>query len=102
MDAALKKWIMQPRLELVTAVTAAVREHVAELRSQGTEFYGYAILPGEPGDFSSLVAAYNSEFEIKAPSDDEHHNYYRYSVDEWEHYELDRFDEVNTLLADMN
>ena len=102
MDAALKKWIVQPRPELVAAVTSAVREHMAALKSQGGEIYGYAILPGEPGDFSSLVAAYNGESEIKVPSTDEQYNYYRYSVDEWEHYEDDRFDEVNTLLADMN
>jgi len=31
MDAALKQWIVQPRPELVTAITAAIREHVAAL-----------------------------------------------------------------------
>ena len=102
MDAALKQWIVQPRPELVTAITAAIREHVAALAEQGTEFYGYALLPGEPGEFTSLVAAYNSESDIKAVKTDEQYKYYRYSVDEWEHYDPDRFDEVNTLLADVN
>jgi hypothetical protein len=99
---ALTKWLAEPRPELVAAVTEGVRSHVASLRSRGIEFYGYALLPGEPYDIRSLVAVANTEADIKAPRTDSLYGYYRYSVDEWAHWERDRFMAADGLMAEAN
>ena len=99
---ALRRWLSEPRTELVAAVADGVRAHVAALRSGGAEFYGYALLPGEPYDIRNLVAATNGTADIKVPSDDDLYRYYRYSVDEWQHYHHGGFAEANRLIAESN
>ena len=99
---ALRKWLAEPRTALVAAVADGVRSHVAALRLRGVEFYGYALLPGEPYDVRSLVAATNGEADIKVPPDDDQYHYFRYSVDEWQHYHPDGFVAANKLLAEAN
>jgi Domain of unknown function (DUF4303) len=96
---ALRKWLREPRRALIAAVAAGVRDHVAALRARGTEFYGYALLPGEPYEVTDLVAATNSEADVKVPPSDPLYRYYRYSVDEWAHYEPGRFAAAADLLA---
>ena len=66
------------------------------------EFYGYALLPGEPYDINCLVAVTNCEGEIKVPPNDDQYRYYRFSVDEWVHWDHDEFGAANALLADAN
>ena len=98
----LRKWLSQPRLALTAAVAACVQEHVATLRSRGLDFYGYALLPGEPYDIRSLVAAFNCESDITPATDDQEQRYFRYSVDEWQHYESEGFGPANKLLAEAS
>jgi Domain of unknown function (DUF4303) len=100
--AALRKWLAEPRPALVAAVVDGVRAHVATLRSRAINFYGYALLPGEPYDIHSLVAVTNTEADIKVPRVDERHRYYRYSVDEWAHWDHDGFAAANALLVEAN
>jgi hypothetical protein len=66
------------------------------------EFYGYALLPGEPYDIHSLVAVTNSEGDIKVPPTDNQYRYYRFSVDEWAHWDHNEFVTANALLADAS
>jgi hypothetical protein len=84
---------------LVTSVYSDVRDHVLKLHESGIEFYGYSVLPGDPltqPDPASIGVAYNRESDV----DDEHKNdtYYRYSVDEWQNYELEGFSKANEIL----
>lgn len=99
---ALRKWLDEPRSALVAAVADGIRAHVETLRSRGIEFYGYALLPGEPYDIHSLVAATNTEADIKVSRSDGQYRYYRYSVDEWSHYDHDGFAAANALLLEAN
>lgn len=99
---ALQKWLAEPRSALVAAVAEGIRDHAATLRSRGIEFYGYALLPGEPCDIHSLVAATNTEADIKVSRSDGQYCYYRYSVDEWVHYDHDGFVAANALLVEAN
>lgn len=99
---ALQKWLAEPRSALVAAVADGIRAHVETLRSRGIEFYGYALLPGELYDIRSLVAATNTEADIKVSRSDAQYRYYRYSVDEWAHYDHDCFVEANALLVEAN
>ncbi len=100
--AELRKWLDEPRPALVAAVAESVRAHVCTLRSRGHTFYGYALHPGEPYDIHSLVAVTNTESDIKVPRTDDQYRYYRYSVDEWAHWEHDGFEAVNALLVEAN
>lgn len=87
--------------ELVAAIVADIRHTASRLRAPiiGQSFYGYAALPGdyctEPNP-ASLVVAFNRESDLAA----EHSNepYYRYSVDEWQNYVHDGFDNTNSAL----
>ena len=99
---SLRTWLAEPRPDLIAAVAEGVREHVARLRSRGIEFYGYALLPGEPYDIRSLVAVTNSEADIKVPPPDNQYRYYHYSVDEWAHWDHEGFSAANSLLAQEN
>lgn len=100
--AALRSWLAEPRPALVTAVARGVRDHIADLRSRGAEYYGYALLPGEPYDIHSLVAVTNGEADTKVPRTDDRYTYFRYSVDEWAHWRDDGFAEANRLLVEAN
>jgi hypothetical protein len=102
MNKALTKWLAEPRTALTQAVTECVRNHVAGLHNQGIKPYGYSLLPGEPYDLHSVVAAYSCESEIKVPVGDKMYRYYRYSVDEWLHYIHDGFDRANQCMVDAN
>ena len=99
---ALQEWLAEPRTALITAVADSVRSHVDTLRSRGIDFYGYALLPGEPYDIQSLVAVSNAEVDIKVPRTDSQYNYYRYCVEEWAHWEHDGFAAANALLVETN
>ena len=100
--SALRKWLAEPRPALIDAIAAGVRTHVATVRSHGIDFYGYALLPGEPYDIHSLVAVTNSEAEIDVPRTDDRYSYYRYSVDEWARWDHDGFAAANALLVEAN
>ena len=101
-DDALQHWLSQPRTALVAAIAEGIAEHVVELRAQGVDFYGYALLPGEPYDINSLVAAANTEADIQVPQTDNQYVYYRYSVDEWEHWHNQGFSAASQQLQDLN
>jgi len=98
----LQNWLDEPRPELVAAVADGVRAHVHGLRSRGLEFYGYALLPGELYDINSLIAATNTETDIKVSRSDPQYRYYRYSVDEWVHYDRGAFVAADALLMEAN
>jgi hypothetical protein len=70
------------------------------LRSRAIEFYGYALLPGEPYDIHSIVAVANGEGDVKVPPGDPQYRYYRYSVDEWAHWDHDAFAAANAQLVE--
>jgi hypothetical protein len=100
--SALRRWLAEPRPALIAAVAEGVRAHVDTLRSRGLEFYGYALMPGEPYDIHSLVAVTNTEADVKVPRTDDQYRYYRYSVDEWAHWDHDGFASANALLVELN
>jgi hypothetical protein len=99
---ALRRWLAEPRPELVAAVAEGVRPQVTSLKSHGIEFYGYALLPGEPYDIHSLVTVTNSEADIKVPCTDSQYRYFRFCVDEWAHWDHDGFVAANALLVQTN
>jgi hypothetical protein len=99
---ALRKWLAEPRTRLIAAVAEGVRDHVDTLRSHGIDFYGYALLPGEPYDIHSLVAVTNGVADIKVSPEDSQYRYYRYSVDEWANWHHDGFAAANTMLVEAN
>jgi Domain of unknown function (DUF4303) len=101
-DPAFIEWLLKPRTEIAAAVAECVRTHVATLRSLGIRFYGYALLPGETYDIHSLIAVANTEAGIKVPYTNGKYRYYRYCVDEWEHWEREGFEKANDLLAEAN
>lgn len=95
----LQAWLNSDAPELVAAIAADIQRHVCELRSSGDSFYGYAALPGDyctQPNPASLVVAFNRESDLAA----EHSNepYYRYSVDEWQNYVRDGFENTNSAL----
>jgi hypothetical protein len=95
----LKAWLHSDAPELVAAVVADIQRHVHELRSAGDSFYGYAALPGDyctQPDPASLGVAFNRESDIPAEHLDE--PYYRYSVDEWQNYVHNGFDDTNAAM----
>jgi len=95
----LKAWLESDCSELIAAIVADIQRHVSTLQSSGDSFYGYAALPGdyctEPNS-ASLVVAFNRESDV-APEYSAM-AYYRYSVDEWQNYVHDGFDDTNALL----
>jgi hypothetical protein len=101
-NAALRKWLAQPRAALTAAVAQGVRDHLESLKLCGIEFYGYALLPGDPHDIRSLVAVTNSDADIKVPPEDEQYRYFRFCVDEWAHWKRDRFAAAEALLEEAN
>lgn len=101
-NAILSKWLSQERTELILAIAQSISNHVSLLNSQGIDFYGYALLPGEPYDINSIVVAFNRESDIEVSSEHEAYRYYKYGVDEWSHWVYDGFDIVNKLLEKAN
>jgi hypothetical protein len=99
---AVNNFLAEIQPALIAAVTDGVRAHVAKLQPQEMKFYGYALLPGEPYDISSLVVATNSEGDIKVPPTDDQYRYYRFSVDEWMHWDHNEFVAAKALLTDAN
>ena len=101
-NSALREWLAEPRPALVAAVADGIREHVDTLKSRGIGYYGYAILPGELYEIHSLVAATNTEADIQVPRENGQYLYYRFSVDEWAHYDQGGFEAANALLDQEN
>jgi hypothetical protein len=100
--SGLREWLNEPSPALVEAVAEGVAAHVDTLRARGIKFSGYALLPGEPYDIHRLTAVTNTEADIKVPPTDKHSRYYRYSVDEWAHWDHDGFEAANALLVEAN
>jgi hypothetical protein len=84
---------------VVAAVAEDVKRHVDSLFANQTEFYGYALLPGELYDIQSLVVVTNAESDINVPITDEQYRYYRFAVDEWTNWENNEFAIAGTLIA---
>lgn len=95
----LQEWLNSEAPDLVEAVVADIQRHVQQLRSSGDSFYGYAALPGDYCTMPNpavLVVAFNRESDI--PSENSDVPYYRYSVDEWQNYVHEGFDNTTTAL----
>ena len=101
-EKLLRDWLSKPRAALTNAVKRCVREHVQRLHSRGIRFYGFALLPGEHYAINNLVAAHNCESDLEVAVGHEQYRYYRYSVDEWKHYEPEGFEAANRLLGEAN
>jgi hypothetical protein len=98
-DEELKAWLESDASELVATIVADIQRHVGTLQSLGDSFYGYAVLPGDyctQPNPASLVIAFNRESDIVPENSAE--PYYRYSVDEWQNYVHDVFDDTNSKL----
>jgi len=81
------------------AIVADVNRHVASLRQSGVDFYGYAVLPPDyytAFDPTTLVVAFNGESDVETAN--RRSPYYRYCVDEWNHYVHHGFAAVNREL----
>jgi hypothetical protein len=101
----LAKWASRNRPEVIDAVAADIREHLAAIPSR-EDVYGYAILPGDPttsaDGMGSLVAAYNRRADISVGPDESEFTYYKYSVDEWQHWDHGKFPRSDSLLTSLN
>jgi len=100
----LKTWLAQPHAALANAVANDARAHVQAMKSQGIDFYGYALLPGEIHNLHRIVAATNIAADLEALRKDKVYRdcsdrYLKYCVDEWQHFEHDAYQSANTLLA---
>ena len=100
--AALRRWLAEPRTDLVAAVAQGVRDHVGFLKACGIDFYGYALHPGEPYHVADIVGVTNRVADIKVPRRHEQYQYYRLCVDEWQNWDHDQFAAANALLAEAN
>lgn len=69
--------------ELITAVKADVAAHVASI-ADVLGLYGYSIQTPDYTCVDQPIVVYNCEEDVPEEHRDE--VYYRYSVDEWEHY----------------
>ncbi|MBI1247819.1 DUF4303 domain-containing protein [bacterium] len=102
----LESWLKSDDPDLIATIVADIKHHVATIRSAGQTFYGYAVLPDdylaayEPG---SISVAFNRESDISPEhrKDAESYPYYRFSVDEWEHYVHEGFHATNFQLKSM-
>ncbi len=95
----LNAWLKTADLELTSVVKQEVRQHLASIGS-AKDLYGYAILPGESYHVHGMLAAYHCESDITEENADS--TYFRYSVDEWAHYDHDAFPKSNALLEQRN
>lgn len=87
---------------LQAAIVADIARHVTSLRKSGVELDGYAVLPPNYySDFdpTTLSVAFNCESDTDATQRGE--PYYRYSVDEWNNYVHEGFDNVNRVLQSL-
>lgn len=98
----LKNFLEEVRPRIIEAVTDDACSHFATLLENGTEFYGYAVLPGDPFDIHELVAVTNALSEIKVSAESSQYRYYRYSVDEWSHWHRGQFAASSLILADAS
>lgn len=101
----LAEWASQTRPELSDAIAADIRQHLAGIPSPD-DVYGYAILPGDPttsaNGIDSLVAAYNRLGDISVGPDESDFAYYKYSVDEWQHWDHGKFPRSDSILNSLN
>ena len=81
----------------------AITNNLDSIKSKYPDFYGYSILPGEPYNNANgsvidinLVVAYNNLSDIK-----EDETYYKYSVDEWQHYDTDALESITPIISDL-
>ena len=96
-DTELKDWLALERRELLDAFKLAVRDYVTKLKTLHSDIYGFALLPGETYEVKSLTVVWNQSQDIKKDT-----AYYRYSVDEWIHWDYDALDSVTPLITDLN
>jgi hypothetical protein len=101
-DITLYNWLSQNPTELVNAIAQVSCDHISTLNFQEIDFYGYALLPGEPYDINRLVAVFNCESDVKVSPEHDDYRYYKYCVDEWSHWQMDGFDTINKLLREAN
>jgi hypothetical protein len=101
----LAKWASQTRPEVSDAVAADLRDHLTAIPSPD-DVYGYAILPGDPttsaDGIGSLVAVYNRRADISVGPDESEFTYYKYSVDEWHHWDHGKFPRSDSILTSLN
>ncbi|GGG48308.1 hypothetical protein GCM10011414_17600 [Croceivirga lutea] len=81
----------------------AIANNVEFIKSKYPDFYGYSILPGEPYNNGNgsvinmhLIIAYNNISDIK-----EDEIYYKYSVDEWEHYDNKSLESITPIIKSL-
>ena len=84
--------------QLKHTVKTGARNHVEALKVEHPDLYGYALLPGEPYEVTSLVAVWNRESELKEKDSP----YFRYAVDEWAHWDHDALVSATPLIAELN
>lgn len=94
---SLEEWLKIDRTELLTAVKAAVRDCASGLIASHPDICGFALLPGTEYEVNDICVAWTSTPEIKEDT-----AYYRYSVDEWPHYELDALASITPMLTALN
>ena len=100
--AELKTWLDSDDTEFVSTIVTDIQRHVSSLKSDGNLFYGYAMLPGDyctQPNPTSITVAFNRESDIAPENTND--VYYRYSVDEWQNYVYDGFDDTNSKLQSL-
>lgn len=82
---------------------SALSAHVNQLKGTYPDLYGYAILPGDEFSVSHLVAAFNREGDLEARSHfpGVSETYYRFSVDEWKHYDQTGLGTVTPIIQEL-
>lgn len=95
-DELLKQFSTDDAL-LIESIKSDLKNSIDKVRSSAENLYGYAILPGDYFEVGSLVAAYNTQSNIK-PAELASPVYYKYSVDEWLNYDRTVFKKSNAIL----
>lgn len=99
-NAAYKALLARIKDKVVPAVKQDVTKHLASLSKAGVGFYGYAIQTPTWRDVSQPIAVYNLESDLS--EENKRDTYYRYSVDEWQHYENDALPLTTRLMTDID
>ncbi|MBL8891318.1 MAG: DUF4303 domain-containing protein [Planctomycetaceae bacterium] len=99
-DKPFKELLVKLDTELVSTVKDDVTRHLALLRKNRVDFYGYAIQTPTFTNVEQPIAIYNREGDIEEDNKDS--AYYRYSVDEWQNYENNALAKTTTLMSTLD
>ena len=91
LDPSLQSFLNSECDELVEALKSDILAHIGNLRADGQDLNGYAILPGAEDTIVSLVANYTAGFSVGDGDS--------CLVDEWPNYCYDQFPNADKFIS---